>query len=150
MIVPPPQIFSTSVEKCSLLVESTASLQTCRDVPNGLRSYTAVTERRLGERRRNADFRKGPRLLSALDRDTELSLRLAFLPLGISSGRLLHGGHPPLWRTMSLMIRMNRCLRLCLPSGAGREAGYVHLNCMGKDADLSVQSHCDPTTLWLS
>src|ERR1700738_2340360 len=34
--------------------------ETCRDVPNGQRSYTAVTQRRKGENREHAVFRKRP------------------------------------------------------------------------------------------
>jgi hypothetical protein len=35
-----------------------------------------------------------------------------------------NGGHPPLWRTMSLVTRMNQCLRLCFAVRAGRKAGH--------------------------
>jgi hypothetical protein len=61
MIIPPPQMFSTSREQFSLTMSVVAPRrQASRDVSDGRRSLNCFDRTALGRKTENADFKKGP------------------------------------------------------------------------------------------
>jgi hypothetical protein len=58
MILPPAQMLSPPGEERSLQLVQVHRRQTCRDVSDVRISYTAVAERRLGERQRKWQLQK--------------------------------------------------------------------------------------------